>query len=105
MTHLAIRIGLVTSLLWLVPVTGCKKSAPSDDSSGAQTDQAATAGPARREHHKMLSFTELDKNHDGQLTADEAGDAWKDLSKADSNNDGVVTKQELGAFHPQQPSN
>ncbi len=103
MTHSAIRFGLVTSLLCLFPVMGCKKSAPSDDSSGAQTDQAATVGHPRSESHKTLSFVELDKNKDGQLTADEAGDAWKDLSKADSNNDGVVTKQELGAFHP--PSN
>ena len=105
MTHSAIRIGLLTSLLWLLPVAGCKKSAPSDDSSGAQTDQAATAGHARGEHHKRLSFTELDKNNDGKLTADEAGDAWKYISKADTNNDGVVTKEELGAFHPQRPSN
>ena len=102
MAHSAIIIGLVTSLLWLFPATGCKKSAPSNDSSGAQTDQAVTAGQARGERHKTLSFRELDKNNDGQLTADEAGDAWKDISKADTNNDGIFTKQELGAFHPQQ---
>src|ERR1700690_3992667 len=105
MTHSAIRIGLVTSLLWLLAVTGCKKSAPSDDSSGTQTDHAATAGHARGERPQRLLFTELDKNKDGQLTADEAGDAWKYISKADTNNDGVVTKLELGTFHPQWPSN
>jgi hypothetical protein len=104
MTHAAIRITLVTSLLCLFPVAGCKKSAPTDDSSGAQAEQAATATPARGEQHKRLSFTELDTNKDGQLSAAEAGEMWKDISKADTNNDGIVTKQELGAFHPQ-PSN
>ncbi len=99
------RLCLMAALLWLLPALGCKKSAPSDDSSGVPTNQSATEGHARGEPPKRLLFTELDKNNDGKLTADEAGDAWKYISKADTDNDGVVTKQELGAFHPQQSSN
>ena len=40
-------------------------------------------------------FARMDKNHDGKITEDEAGEMWKRLSKRDKNGDGVVTADEL----------
>jgi len=104
MTHPAIRYCFIASAL-LLSLTGCKKGAPSDDSSGVQVDQAASSGQAERQHGRRPSFDELDVNKDGKVTADEAKDAWKFLSKADTNNDGAVTKEEMDAFHPHKQNN
>lgn len=40
-------------------------------------------------------FAKLDKNGDGVVTREEAGEKWERLAKADVNRDGKVTKAEL----------
>ena len=42
-------------------------------------------------------FGKADKNSDGKITADEAGERWERLSKADTNKDGGVSKEEMMA--------
>lgn len=42
-------------------------------------------------------FQEMDKNGDGKITADEAGERWERLGKADKDGDGGVTRMELVA--------
>ncbi len=96
MIHPAIRLGLVASSFLVMPLTGCKKGPPTDDSSGVQASSNQNQG----EHRRRPSFEEMDVNKDGKVTADEAKDAWKFLSKADTNNDGAITKEEMEAFHP-----
>lgn len=86
------------SAVFVVSLVGCNKSS-SPDSAGAHADQAAS-GQAPGERHHGFNFDELDKNKDGKITQDEAGEAWKFLSKADTNGDGAVTREELQALHP-----
>ena len=40
-------------------------------------------------------FEMADKNKDGKITADEAGDRWDRMSQLDKNSDGAITKDEL----------
>jgi len=88
---------VAVSVMLVLSLAGCSKN--STDSPGAQADQTAS-GRAQGEHHRGINFDELDKNKDGKVTQDEAGDAWKFLSKADTNGDGAITKDELQAMHP-----
>jgi hypothetical protein len=104
MNYRAIRPGHILAILALVLPVSCSKQAASDGSSGAQVDQAISSGQAPSERRHRSSFDELDKNKDGKVTPDEAGHAWKFLSKADTNGDGAVTKEEMDAFHPRKPS-
>ncbi len=47
-------------------------------------------------------FESLDKNSDGKITQDEApAEAWDRMAQADTNEDGAVTKEELGAMMSQ----
>jgi Ca2+-binding EF-hand superfamily protein len=42
-------------------------------------------------------FQTADKNGDGKITEDEAGERWERMSKADKDGDGGVTREELAA--------
>jgi Ca2+-binding EF-hand superfamily protein len=60
---------------------------------------AARQGKGKRKPGARIAqlFKRLDKDNDGKITAAEAGPAWARLSKLDTNNDQVVTKQEVAA--------
>lgn len=44
-----------------------------------------------------LIFQRLDRNNDGKVTADEAGNNWARIQAADTNNDGAITLDEAKA--------
>lgn len=59
-------------------------------------------GEGKSAHHRHGNVMErFDKNKDGVLTRDEVNNdkAWARISKADANNDGKVTAEELKAAH------
>jgi hypothetical protein len=52
--------------------------------------------PEERAQHAAERFQRADKNNDGFLTRDEVGDKrWERIKVADANNDGKVSKAEL----------
>ncbi len=99
MNHIQLRFQLVCLASCTVALFGCsKKDAPPE---AIGDPSAQTAAAARPEGHgrARMNFDDIDKNKDGKVTADEAGEAWKFLSKADTNGDGAVTKDEFEAMH------
>ena len=52
--------------------------------------------PEERAQHAAERFQRADKNNDGFLTADEVGDKrWERIKVADANSDGKVSKAEI----------
>jgi Ca2+-binding EF-hand superfamily protein len=65
-------------------------------------DPAATNPPAGRPHGEGRWFSQLDTNHDGAVSREEAAAAAqarvdKMFAKVDTNNDGLITQEELRA--------
>ncbi|MEJ0036371.1 MAG: EF-hand domain-containing protein [Gammaproteobacteria bacterium] len=65
-------------------------------------DPAATAPPAGRPHGEGRWFSQLDANHDGAISKDEATAAaqarvQKMFAKLDTNHDGLITQDEIRA--------
>ena len=56
--------------------------------------------PEERAQHAAARFQKADKNNDGFLTKDEVGDQrWERIKVADTNNDGKVSKAEMEQAH------
>lgn len=56
--------------------------------------------PEERAQHAAARFQKADKNNDGFLTKDEVGDKrWERIKVADTNNDGKVSKAEMEQAH------
>jgi len=98
-----VRIGLAISVLAL----GCLVSslafaaAPAD---GAHPQCSAEHGKhqsaAGRAEHAAERFKKADKNNDGFLTQDEVGEKrWQRMQVADANKDGKISQAELEAAH------
>jgi Ca2+-binding EF-hand superfamily protein len=61
-------------------------------------DLATAQRKGKKGHRGAKIFKKLDTNKDGKISKAEAGDRWARLGKADADNDGFVTKEELKAF-------
>lgn len=98
MSHSKLCFPAVCLIASALVVAGCsKKDAPANAT--GDPNAPAAASQTEKQGHPHMNFDELDKNKDGKITADEAGDAWKFLSKADTNGDGAVTKDEFETMH------
>src|SRR3954452_11313752 len=99
------RIALMRKLVCTLPALACALALPSGVTAqpppGGPADRAARGQPedsgSRSLVTRMMAF---DRNKDGKLVKDEVTDArlHRLFDRADSNKDGVVTREELSAL-------
>ena len=97
MNTLVKAVGLAAALAFLSPA-GALAAGDSVKSMGTTHDTGKSTGMMKK------SFDELDKNHDGKLSASElkAAGGSVDMSKADTNKDGKLDRSEFSAFETSQ---
>lgn len=91
------RIGFGIALVGL-SLGGASVALAHGDGTGCEGGGGKT--PEQRAQHAAERFRKADKNNDGFLTRDEVGDKrWERIKVADANNDGKVSKAELEQAH------
>lgn len=89
------RIGLGVALVGLALGASSVAFAHGGDGSRCSGEHASKT-PEERAERAAERFRKADKNNDGFLTRDEVGDKrWDRIKVADANNDGKVSKAEL----------
>lgn len=75
-----------------------RRSGPLRDILERARNRRNGASPANNNRNIEQTFQRLDKNQDGKVTQEEAGNLWERVKNADANQDGGITLEEAKAF-------
>ena len=90
------RIGLGVALMGLVVASSTVAFAEGRDGERRCSGEHQAKTPEERAQRAAERFQKADKNNDGFLTADEVGEKrWERIKVADANSDSKVSKAEL----------
>jgi Ca2+-binding EF-hand superfamily protein len=94
------RTGLGIALVGLTLAASTVAFAQGNDGDRRCAGEQSAKTPEERAQRAAERFQKADKNNDGFLTKDEVGDKrWEHIKVADTNNDGKVSKAELEQAH------
>jgi Ca2+-binding EF-hand superfamily protein len=93
------RTGLGIALVGLTLAASTVAFAEGNGKEGCSGEHSQMT-PEQRAQRAAERFQKADKNNDGFLTADEVGaERWEHMKVADTNNDGKISKAELEQAH------
>src|SRR5258708_6608766 len=94
------RMGLGVALVGLALAASSVALAQGGEERRCSGGEHAAMTPEQKAQHAAERFQKADKNNDGFLTKDEVGDErWEHIKVADTNNDGKVSLAEMQQAH------